>query len=70
MSQNETRTYTVEGMTCQHCVMSVREEVGEIGGVQSVDVDLETGRLTVAGSTFTDEAVRDAVAEAGYAVTS
>lgn len=70
MSQNETRTYTVEGMTCQHCVTSVREEVGEIGGVQSVDVDLETGRLTVAGSTFTDEAVRDAVAEAGYAVTS
>lgn len=70
MSQNETRTYTVEGMTCQHCVMSVREEVGEVGGVASVDVDLASGRLTVAGSAFTDEAVRDAVAEAGYTVAS
>jgi copper ion binding protein len=69
MTEIETRTYTVEGMTCGHCVTSVREEVGEIGGVTSVDVDLETGRLTVAGS-FTDEAVRDAVAEAGYAVAS
>lgn len=70
MSQHETRTYTVEGMTCQHCVMSVREEVGEIGGVTSVDVDLDAGRVTVAGAAFTDEAVRDAVAEAGYTVVS
>lgn len=70
MTETETRTYTVEGMTCQHCVMSVREEVGEVGGVQSVDVDLDSGRLTVAGSAFTDEAIRDAVAEAGYTVTS
>jgi copper ion binding protein len=62
------RTYTVAGMTCNHCVMSVREEVGEIAGITDVDVDLATGRLTVAGEDISDEAVKAAVAEAGYEV--
>jgi copper chaperone len=38
---------TVTGMTCQHCVMSVTEEVSEISGVSAVDVRLETGAVTV-----------------------
>jgi copper ion binding protein len=62
------RTYTVAGMTCNHCVMSVREEVGEIAGITDVDVDLATGRLTVAGEDISDDAVKAAVAEAGYEV--
>jgi copper chaperone CopZ len=62
------RTYTVAGMTCDHCVMSVREEVGEIAGITDVDVDLATGRLTVAGEDISDDAVKAAVAEAGYEV--
>jgi copper chaperone CopZ len=61
------RVYTVAGMTCGHCVMSVREEVSEIAGVQAVDVDLASGRLTVTGD-VSDEAVKGAVAEAGYEV--
>lgn len=60
------REFTVTGMTCEHCVMSVREEVSELEGVQSVDVDLASGRLTVVGADVTDDAVRAAVAEAGY----
>ena len=39
-------TYTVEGMTCGHCATSVREEVSELEGVRSVDVDVESGRVT------------------------
>ncbi|MBX5470322.1 MAG: cation transporter, partial [Thermoleophilaceae bacterium] len=27
------RTYSVTGMTCEHCVLSVREEVAEVAGV-------------------------------------
>jgi len=61
-------TYTVEGMTCDHCVASVREEVSELQGVETVDVDLATGRLEVGGDGFTDEAVRAAVDEAGYSL--
>jgi copper ion binding protein len=62
------QSYSVAGMTCQHCVMSVREEVGEIAGVSAVDVDLASGRLTVNGDQVSDDAVRAAVAEAGYEV--
>jgi copper chaperone len=68
MSDNQTsREYIVEGMTCDHCVLSVTEEVSEVAGVDSVDVDLGSGRLVVRGDA-SDEAVREAVAEAGYAV--
>ena len=70
MSQtmNETREYTVQGMTCSHCVLSVREEVFEVRGVSAVDVDLASGRMTVSGQDVNDDAVREAVAEAGYEV--
>ena len=62
------RVFAVEGMTCGHCVMSVREEVSEVPGVSAVDVDLASGRMTVSGDQFADDAVRAAVAEAGYEI--
>jgi copper chaperone len=65
---SSTRTYTVTGMTCNHCVASVREEVSEVAGVTGVDVDLASGRLTVQGTDVSDAAVAAAVGEAGYAV--
>ena len=66
----DTRTYTVTGMTCAHCVASVTEEVQEIPGVQNVDVVLDSGALTVTSSqSLDDAAVRAAVEEAGYALT-
>jgi copper chaperone CopZ len=63
---SKTSTYTVTGMTCGHCVASVTEEVQEVPGVSDVDVELETGALTVTGDGVTDEAVKAAVEEAGY----
>jgi copper chaperone len=58
---------TVTGMTCQHCAMSVSEEIGEIPGVSGVDVQLERGAVTVLA---VREVGRDelaaAVAEAGF----
>ena len=62
------KTYTVTGMTCEHCVLSVREEIGEVAGVEAVDVDLATGRLAVRGDGIEDDAIAEAVAEAGYEV--
>lgn len=59
--------YQVTGMTCGHCEMSVREEVGEIPGVTDVQVSHQTGRLVVtAESPLEDTAVIGAVEEAGY----
>jgi copper chaperone len=62
--------YTVQGMTCTHCAASVTEEVEQVPGVTGVDVDLETGRLSVLGDGFSDDAIRAAVDEAGYEVVS
>ena len=60
------RTYAVEGMTCRHCELSVAEEVEEVQGVEAVEVDLTTRRLTVRGDEVEDAAVRAAVERAGY----
>ena len=62
-------TYTVVGMTCDHCVRSVSQEIGRIPGVSEVDVRLDTGTVTVTGVSSADaDAVSAAVAEAGYEV--
>lgn len=61
-----TKNYTVEGMTCGHCELSVREEIGEIAGVSSVEASHESGQVAVTGEGFSDEEVAAAVQEAGY----
>ncbi|MEV0143865.1 MULTISPECIES: heavy metal-associated domain-containing protein [unclassified Nonomuraea] len=64
-----TATYTVKGMTCGHCVSSVKEEVGEVPGVTDVEVDLATGLLTVDSDAPIDAAqIVAAVEGAGYEV--
>lgn len=68
-----TTTVTVSGMTCQHCVASVTEELQEVDGVQNVQVDLVAGGdspVTITSEGDLDPAaVRGAVEEAGYQVT-
>ncbi|MEU6248841.1 heavy-metal-associated domain-containing protein [Glycomyces sp. NPDC047010] len=59
--------YQVTGMTCGHCEMSVREEVGKIGPVGKIDVSAATGKLVLTSDTDVDDAaVIAAVDEAGY----
>ncbi|WGL52087.1 heavy metal-associated domain-containing protein [Nocardioides sp. BP30] len=60
---------TVEGMTCQHCVASVSEEVSALPGVSAVEVDLASGGLRVTSDVPLErEDVARAVVEAGYAL--
>jgi copper chaperone CopZ len=64
------RIFTLEGLTCGHCVTSVETAVAALEGVESASVDLVPGgrsRLTVAGAP-SDEAVRAAVTSAGYSL--
>lgn len=61
-----TTTYTVNGMTCGHCELSVKEEISEIKGVTDVTADHTTGAVTVTGEGFSDEQIAAAIAEAGY----
>jgi copper chaperone len=60
--------YDIQGMSCEHCVRSVTEEVGDVAGVRAVDVDLASGRMVVHGEGVDAAAVRAAVDEAGYEV--
>jgi copper chaperone len=68
-----TARYTVAGMTCGHCVSAVTEELTALPGVQDVRIDLVAGgdsTVTVTSEgPLADDVVRDAVDEAGYAVT-
>jgi copper ion binding protein len=62
-----TSVWQVSGMTCEHCVSAVREELGALAGVDRVDVVLETGTVTVTGDVQPDRAaIAAAVEEAGY----
>ena len=64
-----TTSYSVIGMTCDHCVNAVRSEIAGIEGVTKVDVDLTSGQVSVeSAAPIDDAAVTAAVHEAGYAV--
>ena len=67
-----TQTVGVAGMTCQHCVHSVKEEIGELAGVTDVQVELTNGgtsQVTItADEPLEADAIAAAVIEAGYAV--
>ena len=62
-----TNEYVVTGMTCQHCVSSVTEEVSTVSGVIDVQVELESGQLVVVSDdAIPFESIQAAVDEAGY----
>ena len=61
-------TYAVPGVSCGNCRTAIATEVGVVPGVESVDVDLDSKRVTVRGELVDDAAVRAAIDEAGYEV--
>lgn len=66
-----TRTITVSGMTCGHCVRAVKEELAKLSGVTDVDVQLDDGKVTITSEADLDaDEVRAAIDEAGYEVVS
>jgi copper chaperone len=61
-----TVTVTVTGMTCGHCASSVRGEVESIPGVTSVEVDLDSGKVTIdSDGPIQTDAIQGAIEEAG-----
>ena len=53
-------------MTCEHCRVAVTEEVTQVAGVASVEVDLDTKLVRVDGTGVDEAAVVAAIDEAGY----
>jgi copper chaperone len=64
--------YLVSGMTCDHCISAVTEELSAIDGVEGVEVDLNAGGVSRVDVTSTRPLaaadVEAAIAEAGYSI--
>jgi copper ion binding protein len=66
-----TTTVTVMGMSCGGCVSSVREEIGDIPGVNTVDVELSSGTVIIESDGPVETgAIENAIEEAGYQLAS
>ena len=55
-------------MTCGHCQRAVSDAVAGVPGVDTVTVDLASGRVTVNGQSYRDDQIRAAVQDAGYSL--
>ena len=62
------KTLSIEGMSCGHCVMHVKNALADVAGVGSAEVDLASKKAVVSGAALDDAALKAAVAEAGYEV--
>lgn len=62
----EIRTYTIKGMSCNHCRTNTEKVIRTVKGVESVTVDLQSGIATVTGSDIDDAAVKEAVESIGF----
>ena len=65
---SDTLVLSVPGMTCGHCEAAVKQEVGAVAGVASVDVDLDSKDVTVVGDALARDAIVEAIDEAGFDV--
>ena len=64
---NTTQTLiSIDGMTCAHCVLTIRTVLLGLPGVRSVDVRLRDGTATVAHDGLATTAMTNALADAGF----
>jgi copper chaperone CopZ len=63
----KTTNFLVPGMTCGHCKGAVTDELSKINGVTSVDVDLDSKKVTIESEADVEwRVIVDAVDEAGF----
>jgi copper chaperone len=65
-----TATYSVPGISCDHCKHAIEGEVSQVRGVASVEVDVQAKTVTVSGEPLDEQAIVAAIDEAGYEVAS
>jgi len=62
-----TKSFQVPNITCHHCVMTIKRELGELSGVTSVSGDAETKTITVEWSApATWDGIKSLLAEINY----
>lgn len=63
----ESKTFNVPNISCGHCVMTIKRELGELDGVASVDGNAEAKTITVAwDAPATEDGIRSLLAEINY----
>ena len=61
------RVYNVPDVSCEHCVSAITKQLTQIDGIQNVEVDLETKKVTVvADDSVAEQQIRDGIDEAGF----
>lgn len=57
----------VEGMSCKHCAMHVKEALLAVNDITDASVDLNKGQVVIkAKAEISNEILTDAIAQAGY----
>jgi len=59
--------FSIEGMTCNHCVMNVKNAIESVENVEKVEVSLSQKKAKVTGN-FDPALVKEAIEKAGYKV--
>jgi len=63
----ETKTFKVPGISCGHCVHTIKTEVGDVAGVSLVEADQQTRMVTVTWDNPADwEKIRATLVEINY----
>jgi copper chaperone CopZ len=61
------QTFTVPNISCGHCVMSIKNELGDLAGVKTVEGDPNTKTITVEWDTPADvDKIKDTLKEINY----
>ncbi len=60
-------TVKIKGMSCNHCVNSVKEALEGVDGITQADVNLEKGEATYGGD-VEPEVVKEAISAIGFEV--
>lgn len=63
-----TATYKVDEIACSHCKHAIEGAVSQVRGVASVEVDVKAKTVTVTGEPLDEQAIVEAIDEAGYEV--
>ena len=58
----------IEGMNCNHCVRSIRNELGRIPGVTVEAVEIGKVRITIEDERVSRQSIESAVTRAGYSL--
>ena len=59
-------TIEVQNVKCQGCVATIRTELAKLEGIDDVQVDLPSGRVTISGNLPPRSSVTQRLAELGY----